>query len=277
MPDPKAPAAPFWRTKRLGEMSQREWESLCDGCGRCCLNKLIDEDTNQTVFTDVGCRLLDGETCRCTDYAHRQAKVKDCVRLTPRNVRRLSWLPPTCGYRLVAEGRDLYWWHPLVSGDPETVHEAGVSVRGRVAASEKDVPDERLEDFIVSWPGKWPKGARGSAKQRKIRGSVHSANSSVCIPILGYTFAMARPKASNDRRRLRANETLPEPGSLGELNRYRACARQGRPAGLARRRPAPRRRWCGRSRSPPSAGTSCWCARDAARWGGRKPCRACRS
>ena len=107
-----------------------EWESLCDGCGRCCLNKLIDEDTNRTVFTDVGCRLLDGDTCRCTDYAHRQAKVKDCVRLTPRNVRRLTWLPPTCGYRLVAEGRDLYWWHPLVSGDPDTVHEAGISVRG---------------------------------------------------------------------------------------------------------------------------------------------------
>ena len=116
MPDHKGPEpAPFWRTKRLGEMTPAEWESLCDGCGRCCLNKLIDEDTNETVFTDVGCKLLDGETCRCTDYAHRQAKVKDCVRLTPRNVRRLTWLPPTCGYRLVAEGRDLYWWHPLES------------------------------------------------------------------------------------------------------------------------------------------------------------------
>ena len=119
MPDEKAPQpAPFWRSKTMGEMTQREWESLCDGCGRCCLNKLIDEDTNRTVFTDVGCRLLDGDTCRCTDYAHRQARVKDCVRLTPRNVRRLSWLPPTCGYRLVAEGRDLFWWHPLKSGEP---------------------------------------------------------------------------------------------------------------------------------------------------------------
>jgi uncharacterized cysteine cluster protein YcgN (CxxCxxCC family) len=164
MPDEKAPQpAPFWRSKTMGEMTQREWESLCDGCGRCCLNKLIDEDTNRTVFTDVGCRLLDGETCRCTDYAHRQARVKDCVRLTPRNVRRLTWLPPTCGYRLVAEGRDLYWWHPLKSGDPETVHKAGVSVRGRVTASEKDVPDEKLEEYIVSWPGRVPKGARGSA------------------------------------------------------------------------------------------------------------------
>jgi uncharacterized cysteine cluster protein YcgN (CxxCxxCC family) len=155
--------APFWRKKRLSEMTQREWESLCDGCGRCCLNKLIDEDTKQTIFTDVGCRLLDGQTCRCTDYAHRQVKVKDCVRLTPRNVRRLSWLPPTCGYRLVAEGRELAWWHPLVSGDPETVHLAGVSVRGRVSASEKHVPDDKLEKYIVTWPGRVPKAARGSA------------------------------------------------------------------------------------------------------------------
>ena len=158
---------PFWRRKSLAEMTKSEWESLCDGCGRCCLNKLTDVDTGETVFTDVGCKLLDGKTCRCRDYSHRQAKVKDCVRLTPRNVRRLTWLPPTCGYRLVAEGRDLAWWHPLVSGDPETVHAAGVSVRGRVAASEKDVPDERLEDFIVSWPGKWPRGAKRKAAKGK--------------------------------------------------------------------------------------------------------------
>ena len=166
MPDPQAP---FWRRKALSEMTKTEWESLCDGCGRCCLNKLIDEDTHQTVFTDVGCKLLDGQSCRCTDYAHRQARVRDCVRLTPRNVRRLTWLPPTCGYRLVAEGRELYWWHPLVSGDPETVHAAGVSVRGRVSASEKDVPDAKLEEYIVSWPGKVPKGARGSAAPSKAR------------------------------------------------------------------------------------------------------------
>jgi uncharacterized cysteine cluster protein YcgN (CxxCxxCC family) len=152
--------ARFWRTKTMAEMTKAEWESLCDGCGRCCLNKLIDEDTNQTVYTDVGCRLLDGEACRCSDYAHRQSRVKDCVRLTPRNVKRLTWLPPTCGYRLVANGQDLKWWHPLVSGDPETVHTAGISVRGRVTASEKDVPDKKLEEYIVSWPGKWPKGAK---------------------------------------------------------------------------------------------------------------------
>ncbi len=152
--------APFWRSKTLGEMTKAEWESLCDGCGRCCLNKLTDVDTNETVFTNVGCRLLDDATCRCTDYAHRQKKVSDCVQLTARNVRRLTWLPPTCAYRLLAEGRELAWWHPLVSGSAETVHEAGISVRGRVAASEVDVPDEELEKFIVKWPGRWPRGAR---------------------------------------------------------------------------------------------------------------------
>jgi uncharacterized protein len=157
------PQEPFWRRKAMSEMTSVEWESLCDGCGRCCLNKLIDEDTNATVYTDVSCKLLDCKSCRCSDYTHRQAKVKDCVRLTPRNVRRLKWLPPTCAYRLVAEGKDLAWWHPLVSGSPETVHRAGVSVRGRVAASEVDVPDEKLEEYIVSWPGKWPKGAKRKA------------------------------------------------------------------------------------------------------------------
>ena len=145
MPDPQAP---FWRRKAMSEMTRAEWESLCDGCGRCCLNKLIDEDTNATVYTDVSCKLLDCTSCRCSDYAHRQAKVKDCVRLTPRNVRRLKWLPPTCGYRLVAEGRDLYWWHPLISGDPETVHQAGISARGKV------IPEDQVEDIserVVDW------------------------------------------------------------------------------------------------------------------------------
>jgi uncharacterized cysteine cluster protein YcgN (CxxCxxCC family) len=118
-------------------MTDSEWESLCDGCGRCCLVKLEDaDDSARTYFTDVGCRLLDGDTCRCRDYPNRTAKVKDCVRLTPRNINRIVWLPPTCAYRLLADGRDLYWWHPLVSGDADTVHQAGVSVRGRVGASE---------------------------------------------------------------------------------------------------------------------------------------------
>ena len=151
---------PFWKRKAMREMTREDWESLCDGCGRCCLNKLVEEDTDKLFYTDVGCRLLDGETCRCKDYKNRAEKVSDCVTLTSRNINRLNWLPPTCGYRLVAAGKDLPWWHPLISGDPNTVHEAGVSVRGKVSDSEANVPDAKLEDYIVSWPMKWPKGSR---------------------------------------------------------------------------------------------------------------------
>ncbi len=152
---------PFWKRKTMREMTHEEWESLCDGCGRCCLNKLIEEETDKLYYTDVGCRLLDGETCRCKDYKNRAAKVDDCVRLTTRNINRINWLPPTCAYKLVAAGKDLYWWHPLVSGDPETVHQAGVSIRGKMSATEKTVPDDKLDEYIVSWPMKWPKGSRG--------------------------------------------------------------------------------------------------------------------
>jgi uncharacterized cysteine cluster protein YcgN (CxxCxxCC family) len=147
---------PFWRRKSLAELSATEWESLCDGCGRCCLNKLEDEDTGRVYYTDVGCRLLDATTCRCKDYRNRSEQVDDCVKLSPDNVAALKWLPPTCGYRLVAHGRDLYWWHPLVSGDPDTVHAAGISVRGRVAISEEDLAIEDYEDRIVSWPTRMP-------------------------------------------------------------------------------------------------------------------------
>jgi uncharacterized cysteine cluster protein YcgN (CxxCxxCC family) len=163
-PPPAADERPFWQRKALKDMTDQEWESLCDGCGKCCLAKLEDaDDSSRTYFTDVGCRLLDGQTCRCSDYPNRAAKVKDCVKLTPRNINRIVWLPPSCAYRLLADGHDLYWWHPLVSGDPETVHQAGISVRGRVGAMEDDVPDADLEDRIVSWPVRWPKGARRKA------------------------------------------------------------------------------------------------------------------
>ena len=140
---------PFWRRKTLAEMTRSEWESLCDGCAKCCLDKLQDDDTGEISYTEVACRLLDLGTCRCTDYANRKRFVPDCVVLTPRTVARLTWLPSSCAYRLISEGRDLEWWHPLVSGDPETVHRAGVSVRGR-AVPEAVAGD--LEDHIVHWP-----------------------------------------------------------------------------------------------------------------------------
>jgi len=156
---------PFWKRKPLSQMTDSEWESLCDGCGRCCLVKLEDaDDSTRTFFTDVACRLFDAKTCRCRDYRNRTAQVKDCVRLTPRNVKRLVWLPPTCAYRRLAEGHDLYWWHPLVSNDPETVHAAGISVSGRVGASEDDVSDTELEDHIVAWPARIPRAAPSKRK-----------------------------------------------------------------------------------------------------------------
>ncbi|TKT80439.1 YcgN family cysteine cluster protein [Aquamicrobium sp. LC103] len=144
----------FWKTKTLEEMSAAEWESLCDGCGKCCLAKLEDEDTGEIHWTSVGCRLFDAGTCRCKDYANRQAKVSDCIRLTPQTVRTISWLPESCAYRLVAEGRDLYWWHHLISGSRDTVHEAGVSVRGRVTVSEDDLaePEDYFEHMLDHEP-----------------------------------------------------------------------------------------------------------------------------
>jgi uncharacterized cysteine cluster protein YcgN (CxxCxxCC family) len=155
---PVPPAAPFWKTKPLEAMTRAEWESLCDGCGRCCLHKLRDDDSDALAFTEVACRLLTIETCRCADYANRRRWVPNCVKLTPKRVAAIDWLPPTCAYRLVAEGKDLAWWHPLVSGDPETVHKAGVSVRGR-AIRERDAGP--FEDHVVTWPSRWPTRSAG--------------------------------------------------------------------------------------------------------------------
>ena len=145
----KAEPQPFWQRKTLDQMTKAEWESLCDGCARCCLNKLGNETTGEIQFTDVACRLLDTEKCRCVSYDDRKRYGPDCKILTPKNIKRLSWLPSTCAYRLIDEGKDLFWWHPLVSGDPETVHQAAVSVRGRVV-SERDTDD--LEGRVVGWP-----------------------------------------------------------------------------------------------------------------------------
>lgn len=131
------PTLPFWKRKNMTEMTADEWESLCDGCAKCCLNKLEDADTGEIAQTNVACRLLDMTACRCTRYSERQRLVPDCVVLDSSNVGTLSWMPATCAYRLVAEGKDLPDWHPLVSGDPGTVHEAGISVR-EWAISERD-------------------------------------------------------------------------------------------------------------------------------------------
>lgn len=139
---------PFWKTKTLDEMSASEWESLCDGCGRCCLLKLEDEDTNKVYLTRLACSLLDIGSCRCSDYANRFARMPDCIAIDPQKVREIEWLPRTCAYRLVEERKDLYWWHPLVSGSPETVHEAGISVRG-FARSEAKVKPQSFHRYII--------------------------------------------------------------------------------------------------------------------------------
>lgn len=138
---------PFWRTKRLDQMRREEWESLCDGCGKCCVHKLEDDETGELHPTNVACRLLDRRTGRCKDYRNRRAYVPECVRLTPAKITQLDWLPSTCAYLRLAEGHDLPDWHPLVTGDPESVHAAGQSVRGWTV-SEDDVGDD-LEDFVI--------------------------------------------------------------------------------------------------------------------------------
>ncbi len=148
MPPRSRDRTPFWKSKSLEQLSDAEWESLCDGCGRCCLNKIEDTDSGEIFLTRVACKLLDIQSCRCSDYPNRQKKVPDCIRIDVEQVRSLSWLPNTCGYRLVEEGKDLPWWHPLVSGDPETVHAAGISVRS-LAKSERNVKPENIRRYLI--------------------------------------------------------------------------------------------------------------------------------
>ena len=139
----------FWQTKGLHEMSREEWESLCDGCAKCCLHKLQDEETGDVHYTKVVCRYMDKQ-CRCTEYQRRNDLVPNCVWLRPEDVEDFFWLPSTCAYRLVAENKPLKDWHPLVSGDPESVHRAGVSIQGR-ALSEDYVHPEGMEEHIIHW------------------------------------------------------------------------------------------------------------------------------
>ncbi|HEB81652.1 MAG TPA: YcgN family cysteine cluster protein [Gammaproteobacteria bacterium] len=138
----------FWQKKSLAQMTAEEWESLCDGCGRCCLLKLEYEDTGEVDNTSVACRLLDIETCRCSDYARRREKVPECVQVTPGNVASLYWLPESCAYRRLYQGEPLPEWHYLVCGDRNAVHEAGVSVKW-FAMSEDYIHPEQLADFVI--------------------------------------------------------------------------------------------------------------------------------
>lgn len=142
---------PFWEEKSLSQMNDAEWEALCDGCGRCCLVKLEDEDSGEIITSDVRCKLLDGDTCACTDYPNRKAKVPDCIKLTPENVLTIPWIPRTCAYRRLAEGKGLAWWHPLIAGDMQAIEDVGVSVRGRTV-SELEVQPGEWEDHAVYWP-----------------------------------------------------------------------------------------------------------------------------
>lgn len=142
--------AAFWQTKTLTEMTQSEWESLCDGCARCCLHKLEDEDTAEVHYTAVVCRYLDHQTCACGDYKNRHKNVPNCVQLTPERAVEFKWLPTTCAYRMLAEGRGLADWHPLVAGDREAMKAAGIPVTGKVLDERYVHPDD-FEMQIIQW------------------------------------------------------------------------------------------------------------------------------
>lgn len=142
----------FWANVPMDKMTQKEWEALCDGCGKCCLNKLEDEETGEVVLTRVACRLLDDSTCLCSQYPIRHQFVPECIVMSPKTIaENMYWLPQTCAYRLVTEGRDLYHWHPLISGDPMSVHEAGVSIRG-LTVPEFEIDDDDWENHIIEEP-----------------------------------------------------------------------------------------------------------------------------
>ncbi|MFK7765290.1 MAG: YcgN family cysteine cluster protein [Roseobacter sp.] len=142
----------FWERKPLTKMNDREWEALCDGCGKCCLNKLEDEDTGAVALTRVACRLLDDETCRCAHYDNRHQFVPDCIVLRPDNLdTHAYWMPNTCAYRLLWQGKKLPDWHPLITGTAQSVHDAGISIRG-ITLSEFDIPEEDWEEHIIEEP-----------------------------------------------------------------------------------------------------------------------------
>jgi uncharacterized cysteine cluster protein YcgN (CxxCxxCC family) len=138
----------FWKTKKLAEMTSEEWESLCDNCGKCCLHKLEDEDTGKIVFTSIACKLIDLKTCRCTRYAERTRLVADCLDLKQNDFTRYDWLPATCAYRLLNDGKDLPAWHPLLSGSTTSVKKAGVSISSYAV---KEAFKMNLDEHIIEW------------------------------------------------------------------------------------------------------------------------------
>lgn len=138
----------FWKHKPLAEMSREEWEALCDGCGLCCMIRLEDEDTGEIALTRLSCRYLDRSSCQCSDYANRARNVPACISLQPEQIKNFTWLPATCAYRLIEEGKPLYPWHPLCSGSCESVHQAGISKRGMLI-SEAKVPEEDWWEYII--------------------------------------------------------------------------------------------------------------------------------
>ncbi len=141
---------PFWKTKTFAQMTSAEWESLCDGCAKCCLHKLEDEDTGDVYYTDIACRYLDTQTCQCKDYSQRQALVPECLKLRPQDVKQFDWLPNTCSYRLLANGEDLPLWHHLLSGQTTLVHQLGFSVKNKVVL-EDSVKSDDYEDRVITW------------------------------------------------------------------------------------------------------------------------------
>lgn len=139
----------FWQTKSLEQMTEEEWESLCDGCGKCCLHKLMDEDTDEVYYTNVACSLLDNQTCSCKDYPNRFASGEECTKLTRERIEEFNWLPETCAYRLLSQKEPLPEWHPLITGSKDAMHHCGESVRNKVVY-EIDVID--WEDHIQNLP-----------------------------------------------------------------------------------------------------------------------------
>jgi len=145
----------FWETKSLTEMTPEEWESVCDGCGKCCLLKLEDEDTGEIAYTRLHCRLLDAGTCLCSDYDNRKQHVPDCVKLTPEKVEQIKWMPDSCAYKVLQSGGKLPDWHHLICGDRQRIHDLGHSIMGKTVSEDTVIEEDQI-DWIIDWEGNPP-------------------------------------------------------------------------------------------------------------------------